>query len=212
MAEIDQNIYISTGKQADNTRQDRRKARQKWGAAETSLLVEGLYEHGVDNWKKILTDPKYPFREDRTAVDLKDRFRTLYPNEYESLYGKKAKRKTKITNNDQSKSDMVTFAKKPHRPKNKFTPEEDNALKLGVEKYGNSWTKIASDQQFNLMHRRGQDLRDRCRVAYPDIYARFSKSRKSKHVGKSDPHILKKFYALPFQTSTIQKPETSNVL
>lgn len=44
MAEIDQNIYISTGKQADNTRQDRRKARQKWGAAETSLLVEGLYE------------------------------------------------------------------------------------------------------------------------------------------------------------------------
>ncbi len=29
---------------------------------------------------------------------------------------------------------MLTFAKKPHRPKNKFTPEEDNALKLGVEK------------------------------------------------------------------------------
>ncbi|GBC10689.1 hypothetical protein RclHR1_09820008 [Rhizophagus clarus] len=191
MAEIDQNIYISTGKQADNTRQDRRKARQKWGAAETSLLVEGLYEHGVGNWKKILTDPKYPFREDRTAVDLKDRFRTLYPNEYEN---------------------MVTFAKKPHRPQNKFTPEEDNALKLGVEKYGSSWSKIAGDQQFNLMHRRGQDLRDRCRVAYPDIYARFSKSRKSKHVGKSDPHILKKFYALPFQTLTIQKSETSNVL
>jgi hypothetical protein len=47
MAEINQNIYILTGKQdltTDNTRQDRRKTRQKWGAAETSLLVEGLYE------------------------------------------------------------------------------------------------------------------------------------------------------------------------
>ncbi|CAG8649836.1 2253_t:CDS:2 [Rhizophagus irregularis] len=116
MAEIDQNIYISTGKQADNTRQDRRKARQKWGAAETSLLVEGLYEHGVGNWKKILTDPKYPFREDRTAVDLKDR---LYFEHYIQM---------------NMKVYMVTFAKKPHRPKNKFTPEEDNALKLGVEK------------------------------------------------------------------------------
>ncbi|RIA97975.1 hypothetical protein C1645_750932 [Glomus cerebriforme] len=210
MTELNQNTYISTGKQVDNIRQDRRKTRQKWGAAETSLLVEGLFEHGVGNWKKILTDPKYPFGKDRTAVDLKDRFRTLYPNEYENLYGKKAKRKTKKTNNDQS---MVTFEKKPHRPKNKFTPEEDNSLKLGIEKYGNSWSKIAGDQQFNLMHRRGQDLRDRCRVAYPEIYARFSKSRKSKHVGKSDPHILKKFYALPFQITspTIQEPETSNI-
>jgi hypothetical protein len=44
MPEIDQNIYVSKGKRPDKTRQDRRKARQKWGAAETSLLVEGLYE------------------------------------------------------------------------------------------------------------------------------------------------------------------------
>ena len=47
MADINQDIYISKGKQDIITvekRLDRRKARQKWGAAETSLLVEGLYE------------------------------------------------------------------------------------------------------------------------------------------------------------------------
>ncbi|CAG8735363.1 5367_t:CDS:2 [Funneliformis caledonium] len=38
-----------------------------------SLLVEGLYKHDASNWKKILTNPKYPFPRDQTAVDLKDR-------------------------------------------------------------------------------------------------------------------------------------------
>ncbi|CAI2174283.1 12020_t:CDS:2 [Funneliformis geosporum] len=90
-----------------------------------------------------------------------------------------------------------------------MTMIQDNALKLGVEKYGNSWSRIASDQQLNLIHRTGQDLRDRCRVAFPETYARFIKSRKSNYIEQPDSQILKKFYALPFRT--LQKSESPDV-
>ena len=37
-------------------------------------LIEPPLQHGVGNWKAILDDPALTFAEDRTPVDLKDRY------------------------------------------------------------------------------------------------------------------------------------------
>ncbi|KAI9883254.1 MAG: hypothetical protein M1823_004973 [Watsoniomyces obsoletus] len=48
------------------------RQRRKWTPQETQALLQGVAEHGVGNWKKILADPKYSFN-DRSGIDLKDR-------------------------------------------------------------------------------------------------------------------------------------------
>lgn len=63
----------------------RRRIRLTWTPDETQALIQGCRIHGVGNWKKILTDPSLKFNS-RTAVDLKDRFRTSFPEEYSRLY------------------------------------------------------------------------------------------------------------------------------
>jgi hypothetical protein len=63
----------------------RRRIRLTWTPEETQALIQGCRIHGVGNWKKILTDPSLKFNS-RTAVDLKDRFRTSFPEEYSRLY------------------------------------------------------------------------------------------------------------------------------
>ncbi|PWN51642.1 hypothetical protein IE53DRAFT_303215, partial [Violaceomyces palustris] len=51
--------------------------KHKWSAEETQALVDGCNKHGVGNWKKILSDPDLHDKfNERTAGDLKDRFRT----------------------------------------------------------------------------------------------------------------------------------------
>ncbi len=70
-----------------------KKPRKKWTAEETDMLVKGCRlvrsvslglsteltspKHGVGNWKTILQDTTLSFH-DRSAVDLKDRFRTYF--------------------------------------------------------------------------------------------------------------------------------------
>lgn len=49
--------------------------RNKWGEEETKDLLLGVSRFGIGNWKRILQCPDYTFH-GRTAVDLKDRFRT----------------------------------------------------------------------------------------------------------------------------------------
>ena len=44
------------------------------------------------------------------------------------------------------------FAKKPHRPKNRFTPEEDNSLKLGVEKVDINYFAYKKHTSFDLFN------------------------------------------------------------
>ncbi|KAI9875933.1 MAG: hypothetical protein M1830_007722 [Pleopsidium flavum] len=53
-------------------------ARKKWTDAETDQLLQGVAMFGVGKWKKILSHPDFTFTA-RTAVDLKDRFRTCCP-------------------------------------------------------------------------------------------------------------------------------------
>jgi len=66
-----------------------KKQRKKWTTEETQMLVDGcnvvsilnhftrvvltlLLQHGVGNWKAILSDPNLKF-DNRSPVDLKDR-------------------------------------------------------------------------------------------------------------------------------------------
>jgi hypothetical protein len=56
------------------------KTRKKWTEEETNNLLLGVYKHGVGRWTDILEDPSFWFN-NRSGVDLKDRFRTCCPNE-----------------------------------------------------------------------------------------------------------------------------------
>ncbi|KAL1634531.1 hypothetical protein SLS56_002224 [Neofusicoccum ribis] len=60
------------------------KRRKKWTEEETTNLLKGVAKFGIGNWKKILECSDFSF-DGRTAVDLKDRFRTCCPDEYRKL-------------------------------------------------------------------------------------------------------------------------------
>ncbi|KAF2679515.1 hypothetical protein K458DRAFT_480382 [Lentithecium fluviatile CBS 122367] len=70
------------------------KKRNKWSEQETKDLLVGVSRFGIGNWKKILQCSDFTFNQ-RTAVDLKDRFRTCCPGE--GLKLKKPKRKSAST-------------------------------------------------------------------------------------------------------------------
>lgn len=58
------------------------KPRRKWSDEETTYLFLGVKKHGVGKWTKIVEDSDYHF-DNRTAGDLKDRFRTCCPPEFQ---------------------------------------------------------------------------------------------------------------------------------
>ncbi|KAI1196342.1 hypothetical protein F5X97DRAFT_305703 [Nemania serpens] len=62
------------------------KPRRKWSEEETNHLLLGVSKHGVGRWTDILEDPGYTFNE-RSAGDLKDRFRTCCPEELRGSAG-----------------------------------------------------------------------------------------------------------------------------
>ncbi|KJZ69615.1 hypothetical protein HIM_11003 [Hirsutella minnesotensis 3608] len=67
-------------KNANKARKRAAKPRRKWSEEETRHLLLGVNRHGVGKWTTILEDPDFTFN-DRTAGDLKDRFRTCCPVE-----------------------------------------------------------------------------------------------------------------------------------
>ncbi|RDA93838.1 hypothetical protein CP533_6398 [Ophiocordyceps camponoti-saundersi (nom. inval.)] len=67
-------------KQTSGGRKRTVKARRKWSDEETEQLLLGVKCHGVGKWTTILEDDDFTFN-DRSAGDLKDRFRTCCPHE-----------------------------------------------------------------------------------------------------------------------------------
>ncbi|KAG5976658.1 hypothetical protein E4U55_007262 [Claviceps digitariae] len=67
-------------KSSARSRKRAAKPRRKWSDQETKHLLLGVNRHGVGKWTSILEDPDFSFN-DRTAGDLKDRFRTCCPEE-----------------------------------------------------------------------------------------------------------------------------------
>ncbi|KAI1819954.1 hypothetical protein F4861DRAFT_97144 [Xylaria intraflava] len=72
------------------------KPRRKWSEEETNHLLLGVSKHGVGRWTDILEDPGYRFNE-RTAGDLKDRFRTCCPEELRGSAGAKGDGREPLT-------------------------------------------------------------------------------------------------------------------
>jgi hypothetical protein len=56
------------------------KPRRKWSDEETRHLLLGVHKYGVGKWTTILEDDEFSFN-NRSAGDLKDRFRTCCPAE-----------------------------------------------------------------------------------------------------------------------------------
>lgn len=146
----------------------KRRSRLGWTEEETRNLMEGCRVHGVGNWKKILTDPQFRFN-GRTAVDLKDRFRTSFPAEYSRLYPNARTHKSKKNAGSREIGpDLVKINRKERRS---FTSDEDERLLQGFLKHGPAWSKIQRDTSLGLFNRRSTDLRDRFRNAFPERYA-----------------------------------------
>jgi hypothetical protein len=83
----------------EQTNPKRAKKRNKWSEEETKDLLVGVSRFGIGNWKRILQNPDFTFN-NRTAVDLKDRFRVCCPGE--GLKQRKPKSKKKQQSNDMS--------------------------------------------------------------------------------------------------------------
>ncbi|KAF8885648.1 hypothetical protein BD779DRAFT_1673605 [Infundibulicybe gibba] len=145
-----------------------KKQRKKWTTEETAMLVEGCRIHGVGSWKTILSDPNLKF-DNRSPVDLKDRFRTYFPDAYQKHY---PNARTHLSSKVRSilPDGSSLFEKTRSKKRRPFTEEEDRALKAGYEKHGTVWATIVKDPVFQEQNRRSTDLRDRFRNAFPELY------------------------------------------
>ncbi|EJD05156.1 uncharacterized protein FOMMEDRAFT_139688 [Fomitiporia mediterranea MF3/22] len=145
-----------------------KRQRKKWTEEETQMLVNGCNVWGVGNWKAILNDPNLKF-DSRSPVDLKDRFRTFFPDAYKLHYpNAKTHLSSKVRSTLPDGSSL--FEKTRSKKRRPFTPEEDQALKAGYERYGTVWSTIVKDPIFQEQKRRSTDLRDRFRNAFPHLY------------------------------------------
>lgn len=168
------------GAEPSNTR----PAKLKWTEDETQALVEGCNKHGVGSWTQILSDPELSGRfSDRTPGDLKDRFRTYFPDSYHELY---PNAKTHWGNQSRGKAPdgRSIFAKGKVKERRPFTEEEDRALLRGYRMYGSHWALIGRDPAFKNQ-RRSTDVRDRFRNAFPEEYARAGYKPRSKARSKN---------------------------
>lgn len=145
-----------------------KKPRKKWTEEETQMLVTGCNTWGVGNWKAILKDTTLKF-DNRSPVDLKDRFRTYFPDAYKEHY---PNAKTHLSSKVRSTlpDGRSIFEKTRSKKRRPFTEEEDRALKAGYEKHGTVWAAIVKDPVFQEQNRRSTDLRDRFRNAFPELY------------------------------------------
>ncbi|KAJ2709220.1 hypothetical protein H4R19_004364, partial [Coemansia spiralis] len=155
-----------------------RRMARKWTEEETESLLQGCSKYGVGAWKKILDDPTFAFN-NRTSVDLKDRFRTIRAQECAQNPAAKVSRKNNgkvpdvvwpLPPGSQRLQGLHRVQRKPTR---NYSADEDRRLLLGVLRHANHWTKIAADTDLHLGHRPGQSLRDRLRNAFPEVFELF---------------------------------------
>jgi hypothetical protein len=183
-----------TGDQ-DGSRPGKKGKRSKWTAEETSYLIQGVGKFGIGSWKKILKHPDFQFKEGRNSIDLKDRFRTCFPDEYrksgaqtgrvESTLDDSGKRRGRGSRTTVELAKMgvngdMDFPKLERRQRKNFTKQEDDDLLRGFLKYPAQWKKIQSDPDLKLSHRTRTDLRDRFRNRFPQRFKEAGYKHKAK--------------------------------
>lgn len=168
------------------------RPRMKWSEAETEQLVKGVAIYGMGKWKKILHHAEFSFLPGRTPVDLKDRFRTCFPQRLPdkskasteksevqqphgssdgplepSLHQLNLRPPGKRSQPHSSRSPGPNRRKARKRP---WTEEEDAALVEGYRLHGFQWTQMAKHPSLKFVNRSGPQVRDRFRLRYPDLY------------------------------------------
>ncbi|PKS09210.1 hypothetical protein jhhlp_003824 [Lomentospora prolificans] len=103
------------------TRRRSAKPRRKWTETETKDLLLGVNRYGVGKWTTILEDPDFNFN-DRTAGDLKDRFRTCCPDELRTNLP------TRLKGAEKSSSSPKSGFSHPAKPKAKSGLLSENIL------------------------------------------------------------------------------------
>lgn len=178
------------------------KVWRKWSDKETKDLFRGIQKHGLGNWKVILDDKEFEF-DNRTAANLKDRFRTCYPgglpveNAVTPLSPplSKEKRKSSELHDPRVAATKETSPPCPQsalnvadgticgplkrsqrRQRRPFTARDDWEILEGIRRYGPAWAKIQRHLTFHLSCRQPMDLRDRIRNRFPDLYKRLDKN------------------------------------
>ncbi|KAF2235343.1 hypothetical protein EV356DRAFT_566491 [Viridothelium virens] len=95
-------IQEQTSPEERQARQPRKK--NKWTKEETTDLLKGVAKFGMGNWKAILSHEDYSFN-GRSAIDLKDRFRTCCPEAYNQYKASGSKRQR---SKDHASSDQTS--------------------------------------------------------------------------------------------------------
>ncbi|KAJ1791436.1 hypothetical protein LPJ59_004988, partial [Coemansia sp. RSA 2399] len=189
------------------TLSEARRAARKWTEEETDNLLKGCSKYGVGAWKKILDDPSFTFN-NRTSVDLKDRFRTIRAQECAHSPYKKSSRKNHgkepdvvwpLPPDSQRLQGLQRVQRKPTR---NYTNDEDRRLLIGVMRHANHWTKIAADPDLKLANRPGQSLRDRLRNAFPDVFELFGYVIPNKERADRERHTTPGPHPTPSKSST----------
>ncbi|KAF2757529.1 hypothetical protein EJ05DRAFT_501060 [Pseudovirgaria hyperparasitica] len=185
---------IESSEQQPKTTGKEKSKRNKWTDEETAHLLRGVARFGIGKWKKILECEDYEFKECRTSVDLKDRFRSCRPRDYspQRIVDKPAAvakdkapkhvpkkqlnpRKATSLKDADALAEMgieEPFAKSTRRTRRPFTESEDRAILEGYEKHGSLWHLILKSPEFDTRYRSPRDLRDRFRTKFSDLYVK----------------------------------------
>ena len=152
-------------KNANKARKRATKPRRKWSEEETNHLLLGVSRHGVGKWTSILEDANFKFNE-RTAGDLKDRFRTCCPDELRQS----------------TKAAQDIFSSTPRESKQK-TKTETHLEKILIEREKPSTkdkeTTSPDDGESNQKPRKSRAYRKKMKdLAELGIHAPFKKSHR----------------------------------
>lgn len=154
------------------------KKRKKWSEQETKDLLHGVSRFGIGNWKKILNCPDFSFNQ-RTAVDLKDRFRTCCPGEGLKSRASKTKNCSKEVNPD------------PHEGASSSTSNVDSSSQDVLPTESSIEQPQSTRKQRGDNHRKGP-----VELAEMGIQAPFFKTKRRQRrefTEKDDENLLKGF-------------------
>ncbi|UZJ53003.1 hypothetical protein CBS101457_002323 [Exobasidium rhododendri] len=189
--------------------------RHMWTAEETDALVDGCNKYGIGNWKAIINDEVFAAGfNGRTPGDLKDRFRTYFPDAYHELYPN-AKTHTSRAVRSKAPDGKSIFEKGKTKERRPFTPAEDEVLKKGYQQHGSHWAKIAKDAVFEG-RRKSTDLRDRFRNAFPSLYEQAGykprtklpkKERRQSSSGSFSCHDMMNATTAEWPSDVMQRPD-----
>lgn len=186
----------SQHEKGNSVKERTKRVRNKWTVEETEDLLKGVSRFGVGSWTRIWNCSDYHFN-NRTALDLKDRFRICFPDHNKKCSQSRSSSRSgdSISSGTDGRQVPVRQAKRgppservapstleklgisepfegtKRRARHAYSKAEDDDLLKGFQKHGKAWTAIVDDPELKLSGRKPTDLRDRMRTRYPEEYA-----------------------------------------